>query len=79
MNSIFNEEVKKIVNLVEERGVAAFPYKNAATQIMKYCQNQAKELKIGDEINFSIPKELTSKINFVEDLEINVTIKDGEN
>lgn len=79
MNSIFNEEVKKIVNLVEERGVAAFPYKNAATQILKYCQNQAKELKIGDEINFSIPKELTSKINFVEDLEINVTIKDGEN
>lgn len=83
----FLETEKKVIRLVEERGVAASKYNNVAKDIIKYCQKQCFALtsnylnnkKEEKTIQFSIPYELTSQIDFVENLQINVTITDDEN
>lgn len=75
----------KVIRLVEERGVAASKYNVVAKKIVNYCEQQALILLINkiekynyneNEITFTIPKEITEEIDFIENLEIHVTITD---
>lgn len=54
MNNFLTEQENKIIRLVEERGVAAFPYKTVIKEIVNYCQTQTRSLKPGDKTNFTI-------------------------
>ena len=79
MNKILKEQENKIVRLVEERGVAAFPYRTVLQHILAWCQTQTVGMKPGDSKTFVVPKELTSKVDFVRNLDIEVFVRDGEN
>lgn len=79
MSKYLIEQENKTIRLVEERGVAAFPYRTAINEILNYCKKQCVGMKPGDTRKFSIPTFLTSKIDFVKYLDIDVTIEDGEN
>lgn len=79
MNKVLKEQENKIVRLVEERGVAAFPYRTVLQHILAWCQTQTVDMKPGDSKTFMVPKELTSKIDFVQNLDIEVFVRDGEN
>ena len=79
MNKVLKEQENKIVRLVEERGVAAFPYRTVLQQILDWCQTQTVDMKPGDSKTFMVPEELTSKIDFVRNLDIEVFVRDGEN
>lgn len=73
------EQENKAIRLVEERGVAAFPYKTAINQIFQWCQTQCAGMRPTTVRKFAVPASLTSKIDFVKDLAINVSVEDGEN
>lgn len=79
MSNFLIEQENKMVRLVEERGVAAFPYKTAIQQIMNWCQTQTKGMTPGDNKTFQVPQSLTSKIDFIELLKIDVSVTDSEN
>lgn len=79
MNNFLKEQEAKAVRLVEERGVAAFPYRTVLQQILDWCQTQTAGMKPGDTKNFIVPNEMTSKIDFVRNLRIEVNVRDGEN
>lgn len=74
----FLSNEKKIVNLVEERGVAATPYrepiKQIVTYVRKYINNLDKDFGEKFDITIKIPDEITKKINFIETLDIYVYI-----
>ena len=75
-------EAQKIVRLVEERGVAAAPYKNVLQKIVAFCETRVAAAHLsneGEEIEFSVPFEYCKKIAFVEGLKINVAIKNSNN
>ena len=73
------EQENKAIRLVEERGVAAFPYKTTINQIFQWCQTQCAGMRPTTVRKFAVPASLTSKIDFVKDLTINVSVEDGEN
>ena len=79
MSDFLIEQENKMIRLVEERGVAAFPYRTAINEIMEWCQKQTTYLTPGQKTAFTVPKWLTAKIDFVIDLTIDVTVEDGEN
>lgn len=70
---------KKMVRLVEERGVAAFPYITTIKQILEYVQKEIVGISEGETKVVIIPNNLTSKIDFIDNLNITVTVEDGEN
>ena len=81
------DEINAIVSnaiIKEERGVAGRKFNNVVDEVVRYCQdvispgngigaffknifNRGKEYKV------RIPKEITEKFDFIENLEINVT------
>ena len=67
------------VRLVEERGVAAFPYRKAIDNILQWVRDLAKGMKPGDSRGRMVPNKLTSKIDFINELKMRVFIVDGEN
>lgn len=69
-------EVKnKVFRLVEERGVGAFPYKNDINKIFEFVKKQCNVLSdVDGEREIDIPFELTSKIDFINNLSIKVKI-----
>lgn len=79
MSNFLTEQEHKMIRLVEERGVAAFPYRTAIQQILNWCQEQTTNMKPGDIKTLTVPQELTSKIDFVRKLNIEVIVRDGEN
>ena len=83
MDKFLTEQENKMVRLVEERGVAASPYQPVAKKIIYYCKEMLKTNKFNNmgtykTYDFEIPKEITSKINIVKNLYINVRISDYE-
>ena len=82
-----NEIEKKVFTLVEERGVASSKYNLVADEIIRYCKTKtpnskqiAKNNYIGNtRSTFKIPESITKKIDFVENLVVNVTITDSKN
>jgi hypothetical protein len=79
MSTFLTEQENKMIRLVEERGVAAFPYKTAIKQILDYCQEQTKNMRPGDMMTFNVPPSLTKKIDFIHSLNIVVQVIDAEN
>lgn len=73
------EQERKAIRLVEERGVAAFPYRTVCKEIVDYCKGYISDMEPGDECSFQIPYLITRKIDFVDRLIIKVVIKDGKN
>ena len=68
------EVEKKVITLVESRGVAAFPYRKNISNIIEYIN---KEFSNGN-TEFTIPKKLTVGIDFIDDLEIKILINNNE-
>lgn len=70
------KEVKnKVFKLVEERGVAAFPYKNVVSEIFEFIKKQCNVVSdVEGEREIEIPYELTNKIDFIDNLVIKVKI-----
>ena len=64
------EVEKKVITLVESRGVAAFPYRKNISNIIEYIN---REFSKGN-TEFTIPKNLTVGIDFIDDLEINLKL-----
>ena len=60
--------------MVESRGVAAFPYRKNISNIIEYIN---KEFSNGN-TEFTIPKNLTVGIDFIDDLEIKILINNNE-
>ena len=79
MSNYLMEQERKAIRLVEERGVAAFPYRTVCKEIINYCKNYIAGMTPGEESSFQIPYLITRKIDFVDRLIIKVVIKDGEN
>ena len=79
MDNYLKEQENKTIRLVEERGVAAFPYKAVIKGIVDYCCRSCAGLKPGENREFTIPDSLTKKIAFVENLSIIVKVEDGTN
>lgn len=79
MSNFLKEQENKIVRLVEERGVAAFPYRTVIQQIIKWSQTQCAGMRPNNTKTFTVPVSLTYKIDFVKDLTINIVVEDGEN
>lgn len=70
-----NEVKNKVFKLVEERGVAAFPYKKVINEIFDFIKKQCTTISdVDGEKNIDIPTELTSKIDFIDNLIITVNI-----
>jgi hypothetical protein len=78
MSKYLMEQERKAIRLVEERGVAAFPYRTVCNEIIGYCKKVAVGMKPGDERTVSIPSAISNKIDFINNLIINIEIKDGE-
>jgi len=74
---VLSEE--KIIRLVEERGVAASKYNNVAKEIIKYCQDFIWKNKFTGTTNFVLPNEITQKIDFVENLYLEITVTENVN
>jgi hypothetical protein len=74
-----NQIENKMVKLVEERGVAAFPYITTIKQILEFVQKNIVGISQGETKTVTIPNNLTSKIDFINDLNITITVEDGEN
>ena len=74
-----NEIENKVFRLVEERGVAAFPYIAIIKQILVYVQKEIVGINTGETKTVIIPYNITSKIDFINNLTITVTVEDGEN
>lgn len=81
-NAILSNAVLK-----EERGVAGHKYKEVVDEIVKYCQENIgprnpisaffKNLTgKSDTYKITIPHEITSKIDFIETLDINITFSE---
>ena len=79
MSKYLMEQERKAIRLVEERGVAAFPYRTVCKEIINYCKDYIAGMEPGDECSFQIPYLITRKIDFVDRLIIKVNVKDGEN
>ena len=74
-NDILETE-NKVVKLVEVRGVAASPYVPVAKKIVEYIKKQCNQIRFeNNKISFDIPQELTSKIDFIENLKIHVNVE----
>ena len=73
--SYINEEVKKVCRLVEERGVAAYRYRHVVKQIIDFLQNTVKEISPIETFKvIDVPKEYTSQIDFIYNLDITVNL-----
>lgn len=68
------ETENKIIRIVEERGVAASPFKDVSKQIYNYVCKMAQRVELNDFNIYYIPEELTKKYTFVENLHIKVKI-----
>jgi hypothetical protein len=81
-----------VINIVEERGVAVFPFANVIDEMFYYCQNYIKTKKPTRQdtlhypqhnkyipanlYNFPIPNYITKKITWIHDLEILISLYD---
>lgn len=68
----------KVIKLVEERGVAPFPYKNIISFIVEYIKKETnlnKPTATVGEKKLYIPYEITSKIDFIDNLNIEVYVE----
>ena len=79
--------VEHCLRLVETRGVAGFKWRGPITAIINYIKQQGKEYfdkmsGVGNNSNayltFDIPKDLTDKIDFIEDFKISVVLRPPE-
>lgn len=73
---------KQMIQLFEERGVAASPYKKELDNIALYIRGYIKQYvqQYGyQKITFSVPQEKTSLISFIKDLEIVVNAQYSSN
>ena len=73
------EQERKAIRLVEERGVAAFPYRTVCKEIINYCKDYIAGMEPVDECSFQIRYLITRKIDCVDRLIIKVNVEDGEN
>lgn len=77
MEKLLDAVERKVIRLVEERGVAASKYNVVVDKIVRYIDDKIKTYENfdeGDTVTFTIPKDLASKIDFVEDLTIEVKV-----
>ena len=73
-NDILETE-NKVIKLVEERGVASFPYRKVVDEIFEYIKDYAVSLKNEETtVTFDIPENITKKIDFINILSIKVTL-----
>jgi hypothetical protein len=79
MSKYLEEQEKKAIRLVEERGVAAFPYRTAINDIVKWCRDFCVGMKPGKTKEGYVPTELCKKIDFIENLFIHIKVRDGLN
>ena len=73
MSKYLFEQEKKAIRLV-----AAFPYRKAIENILQWCRDFCKGMKPGNVRKSQVPLELTSKIDFIETLDIHIKVVDGE-
>lgn len=77
MEKLLDDIERKVIRLVEERGVAASKYNVAIDKIVQYISDKVKtyeKFDEGDTVTFTIPKDLSGKIDFVENLVIVVRV-----
>ena len=74
----FLESVERKTNLlVEERGLAAIPNRKIVNKILEFCQIKTNQIKNGETLSFTIPEQITKRIDIVNVLKINVNITDA--
>ena len=75
----FKQIEDKVIRLVEERGVAATPYRHVIKQIVKYVQKYTKQVDTekASDYPITIPKEITEKIDFIENFEIIIYLRNS--
>ncbi len=74
-NDMLSESAQKMVRLFEERGVAGYAWRKEITDIVRWIANHIKENANGEELQFSVPYDLSNKIDFFEDVDINIIAK----
>lgn len=87
---ILREEIDAILSnavLKEERGVAAYKYKGVVDEIIKYCNEYVKPGNVvssffknifggNKKYKITIPREITKKIDFIENLDVVITLEE---
>lgn len=76
---ILEDIERKVIRLVEERGVAASKYNIVVDKIIKYCEEYVRNSRYAV-MEFSIPKDITKGIDFIDNVGVNVKVserKDG--
>ena len=77
--NILIERAKEAIRLCEERGVAAFKWKNEIKEILEYITVEAKKrFQDGRELRFYVPESITNKITFLKDCKLLITFNNSE-